>query len=296
MSYGFSQGAGAAAGLIAPPAPFRKPAESKKPALALAETESLTDLGNAQRFKRIFGHDLRWVPRWKRWMQWEGTHWADVEEEDVRKLAHQVSESLQDEAKTAGDSAARKALQEHARRAKSSKDISAMLKEARALLSASPDQFDADGYLYNVANGTLDFRAKDVASVFRPHRREDYVTKVVPVAWDRAAVCPRFNRFILQIFAGHQETADFVLRTMATCLVGDLVEQAYYLWFGKKGRNGKGALQRVLNSLTDPYRVTIDPKLFFADFKYDPNSPNSAVMALRGARLVIGSEMAKDDV
>lgn len=292
-------------GAAAPPSPINRISGIANPlrqALTAAtardlNAENLTDLGNAKRFVRTFRAELRWIPQWNRWLQWSGTHWADISDDEVRRLAQKVVERMATDAEQEANATRRTKLRTHANKAEASKNIQAMIKEAKPLLVGSADDFDRHSHLYNVENGTLDLSATRIEDVFRPHCREDYITKVVEgVSWYRDAVCPRFDRFLREIFAGDEETALFVLKTMATCLVGDLVEQAYYLWFGQKGRNGKGALQRILNRLAEPYRVTIDPRLFFASFKYDPNAPSSAVMSLRSARLVIGSEMSKDDV
>lgn len=277
-------------------APDDGPSGADDQVIELPLAERCTDLGNAKRFRTMFGDEVRWVPEWQRWLRWTGTHWAKVPAEEIRQLAYQVIDRMHQDVERVKSKTKRATLEAHAKRSEGTKYINAMISEAKGLLLATVDQFDRDGYLYNVANGTLNLRAKRIEDVFRSHSREDYITKMVAVEWDAAAQCPRFDKFLGEIFPHDGETAAYVLRTMATCLIGDLVEQSYFLWFGRRGRNGKGVLQRVLNALTEPYRVTIDPRLFFSSFKYDPNAPSSAIMSLRDARLVIGSEMEKEDL
>ena len=43
--------------------------------------------------------------------------------------------------------------------------------------------------LFNCLNGTLDLRTGQL----RPHRREDLITKMAPVAYNPDADCPRWN-------------------------------------------------------------------------------------------------------
>jgi putative DNA primase/helicase len=258
--------------------------------------EGLTDLGNARRFARLFGADLRWVPEWNRWLRWLGTHWAPTAEDDVRQLTYRLSDHLREVACGTDDPVRRGALERHARTTESSRSINATVREAKTLLSCPAARFDRDGYLYNIRNGTLDLRATCLDEVFRPHRREDYITKLVPVRWTHHATAPRFERFLADVFPDDSDTAEYILKIMATCLVGDLVEQSYYLWWGRRGRNGKGVLQRILDALIGPYAVSVDPKVFFATTRHDANAANSAVMSLRDARLVSGSELSRDDV
>ena len=50
-------------------------------------------------------------------------------------------------------------------------------------ISVLPDELDADPFLLTVENGTLDLRSGQRC----PHRREDLITKLAPVAYDPAA-------------------------------------------------------------------------------------------------------------
>ena len=63
---------------------------------------------------------------------------------------------------------------------------------------ARATDLDANPYLLNVANGTVDFRTGEL----QPHRREDLITKLAPVEYDPNATCPRFLEFLDEIFDG----------------------------------------------------------------------------------------------
>ena len=52
--------------------------------------------------------------------------------------------------------------------------ISAMVKLAEPHLPITSDQLDADPWLLNCPNGTIDLRICEL----RPHRREDFCTKI----------------------------------------------------------------------------------------------------------------------
>jgi putative DNA primase/helicase len=58
-----------------------------------------------------------------------------------------------------------------------------MLALAQADLAIRPDQLDADPWLLNCPNGTLELRTGHL----RPHRREDFLTKMTAAPYDPAA-------------------------------------------------------------------------------------------------------------
>ena len=60
-----------------------------------------------------------------------------------------------------------------------------------------------------MANGTLDLRTGEL----RAHNRGDLLTKVAPVAYDPAALCPMWLAF-LGIMAGDKELISFLQRAV----------------------------------------------------------------------------------
>jgi len=73
----------------------------------------------------------------------------------------------------------------------SARGIAAMLTMAASEpgLPVQPDEFDADPWVLNVLNGTLNLRTGDL----REHRRADLITTIAPVAWDEKATCPKWE-------------------------------------------------------------------------------------------------------
>src|SRR4051794_10412604 len=80
----------------------------------------------------------------------------------------------------------------------SARRINAALDLARSEPSVPilPGQLDQDPMLLNCPNGAIDLRTGEL----RPHRREDYITKLCPTEYHAEAVCPTWIRFLASIF------------------------------------------------------------------------------------------------
>src|SRR5262249_36591228 len=53
--------------------------------------EPYTDLGNARRFIAKHGHNLRYVPQWKKWLIWDGTRWTV---DEINEITHVATETI----------------------------------------------------------------------------------------------------------------------------------------------------------------------------------------------------------
>jgi phage/plasmid-associated DNA primase len=54
---------------------------------------------------------------------------------------------------------------------------------------------DVDPWVLNYLNDTLDLHTDKL----RPHRREDLLSELAPVAYDGAALCPRWRSYLDRI-------------------------------------------------------------------------------------------------
>ncbi|WP_238613430.1 hypothetical protein [Candidatus Oscillochloris fontis] len=69
-----------------------------------------TDLGNAIRFRRLFGHTVCYVHTWGAWFVWNGTHWAKDDTGAIYQMARKVVRSIYAEAAQIEDTDARRTL------------------------------------------------------------------------------------------------------------------------------------------------------------------------------------------
>jgi P4 family phage/plasmid primase-like protien len=203
------------------------------------EAPHLTDQGNAVRMVRCFGKDLHHCHPWCKDLVWDGRRWLVDDTGEAQRMAKRTVRRIYEEAAAELDPDRRAALAEHAVSSESARAISAMIRLARSEpgVPVLPADLDSDLWLLNVQNGTLDLRSGQL----RPHRREDLLTKLCPTAFDPAAVCPLWERFLVDVFAGDGDVIGYVQRLCGYCLTGDVSEHLFPVFWGSGG-NGKGTL------------------------------------------------------
>ncbi|RJQ58019.1 MAG: hypothetical protein C4530_11440 [Desulfobacteraceae bacterium] len=113
----------------------------------------------------------------------------------------------------------------------------------------NPDEIhDAvDPMILNLQNGMLDIRTMEL-SPHAPH----YMSRVrLPVSYNKDAVCPLWEKTLLQIFEDDTEKIDVLMQFIGYCLYPKILFPAALFQIGA-GRNGKGTVEHVLvNMLGD---------------------------------------------
>ena len=149
----------------------------------------LTESGNASRLIDIANGRLRYVHKWGRWIVYRGGRW-DIDAGDalVTEQAKKVAKKLLAQAATMADSDERKRLFTWALKSESSGAVASMIRLARGdhRVLTQHDDLDADPYLLNVRNGTIDLRS----GTLRPHNPGDLLTMQAPVKFDAMAKAP----------------------------------------------------------------------------------------------------------
>lgn len=222
--------------------------------------EHFTDLGNSKRLVRQHGENLRFTDS-HGWLVWTGTHWERDRQDRVFVLGRQTVARMYAEAAGVEDSKSREALAKFALASESRKRLADMV----ALASSDPavrvpaEAFDRDTWALNVQNGTLDLRT----GTLRAHDRDDLISRVCPVVFDREAEAPRFLAFLSEVMGGDDELAEFLQRAVGHSLTGDISERALFLLYGT-GCNGKSTFLHVIRGLLGEYSVHVRPETILA--------------------------------
>lgn len=251
---------------------------------------SWSDLGNARRLMAQHGADLRFNHLNKEWYYWTGKCWAvDNCGETVRRAKATVESIYEEALESEWESDQRKNLFKFALKSESAGRVAGMLNlvQSEPGMPVLPPDFDADPWLFNVANGTIQLKTGEL----QPHRREDMLTCLSPVAYDPAAECPVFEKFLYQIMGDNQRMVDFLWLSLGYALTGDCREQCFWMFWGS-GNNGKGTLIDVLIAIFGSYWMNISTETLLA--KENPGSQiRSDVARLDGPRLVTAAEIDK---
>lgn len=255
----------------------------------------LTDLGNAERLKRRLG-GVRYVPEMGFFLCSGGT-WEFDKYDLVRQNAHNVTYALielgesmtvrtTDEtgAMTLTQSPEGKKVQAHGERSQSSRQIDTMVKELAVMPGVPIDADSMDGKHDKLAfrNGVVDLRTGKLL----PHDPSLLLTKCLPYDFDPDAECPRWDRFLSEIFPTDPDLPPYMQRLIGYGITGDTAEQCFAILWGT-GANGKSVLTDTLTEVFRPITVTTP----FSTFEEKPNGgiPND-IASLKGARLVMASE------
>lgn len=220
-----------------------------------------TDLGNAERFVAACRDFVRFdVPR-DSWLVWDARRWRPDSTGLAMRYAKRVMRRTQHLAVHHGD----KALLRHALASEGRRRLLDLLALASTELPlvVTPDQLDADPWVFNVENATVDLRA----GTPRAQAPVDLITKVAPVTFDATATCPRWEAFLARIMGGRADLITYLQRIAGCALVGLGGLKTLFVFYGD-GDNGKTTFVNVLLALLGPYSMTANAKTFLTASDY----------------------------
>ncbi len=234
----------------------------------------------AYRFAARYAGRLLHVPNFG-WYVWDGKRWApDEKGAATRAVIATLKRALAD---SYGDPQLRKDV----RRCEASAGIRGVLDIAGNLdaFVAAASELDADPYLVNCANGTLDLRSLQL----RPHDPTDQITKVTAGAYRPGETGTGAWAEFLQQVLPDEDVRAFLQRVVGVALLGKVVEHVLPILTGT-GANGKGVFYGALLHALGDYAAPAEPELFTSKEGAHPVGQ----MDLFSRRLVVVSESDKN--
>lgn len=247
----------------------------------------LSDVGNGRRLATFYKHRIRYCSEQKTWMIYDGRRWQPDRTCRIEYLAKSVSGLIEAGIREDMEEDQIKRIRDWSFRSQSAAHQAAAIRMARSEHSLGipcrADDFDRDGMLLNVRNGTLDLTTGEL----RPHRPEDHITRLAPVDFDPNATCPRWDQFVLEIMNDNEELVDFLGRMVGYAATGVQREHVMAVLYGG-GRNGKTLFLDLISHMLGDYANGIDTELLLA--QTDPQHP-TGLTELEGRRFVFAEEI-----
>lgn len=246
------------------------------------ESYACSDTGNAERFVDQHGTEVRFCRAFGKWFVWQGERWGEDLTDEVLRRTKTTVRSIVKEAELE-EGARRSELLRWAAKSEESGRRSAIIQLVRGEegIGVTPERFDSDPWLLNVANGTVDLRTGKL----RPHRKEDLCTKLAPTVYDESATCPTFDAFLEQILPD-ADVRSFMQRFFGYSLTGVIREHVLPICWGSGG-NGKGTLFEAVHAVLGDYARTVQAELLMA--RRGEAHPTDRAQ-LMGLRLAFASE------
>jgi putative DNA primase/helicase len=259
-------------------------AGSVDPGVDLVDGFRPTDGGNADRLMARHGEHLRHVAIWRKWLVWDGTRWR-VDHGDRRILARarDVVAHLLKVAADATNAEERKQIVKFALKTDAAKALRALVDVAASSpgVLVDHDELDADGWLLNLPNGTLDLRTGHLSG----HDPGDLLTLMAGAALE-AAPAPIFTAFVEQVLPD-PAVRRYVQSRLGAALAGVVGEHELNIAIGA-GANGKTTLFSIVHAVMGDY-ATVAPKSLLISSRHEHHPTDRTALFRR--RLAYAGEI-----
>jgi len=157
------------------------------------------------------------------------------------------------------------------------------------------DILNTNKYLIGFNNGVYDFNSMQ----FRKGKYYDYISMTVDYEYfDNTSNYfikekeNKLNNFLQEIQPDDKQLK-YLLKILASCLVGENVDHIFTVLLGK-GRNGKSKLNDLLAVTFGNYYSSFNTKLLTRP-RTDANTPDPNILSMKNVRIIVGSEPEKND-
>lgn len=240
--------------------------------------EDYSDVGQAEVLAKYFASELRYSPA-THYIRYVDNHWKETES-GAQAVAHELTRRQLEEANveimkalvrmdecgaqeildTASSKKKAASLMNDEQtealealnaantyraftmRCRESKNVSAVLKEARPMLEMSPNELDADPYLLCTPNATYDLR-KGIKGA-REHSPDDFITKMTAVSPGTKGD-KLWNDALNLFFCRDRLLIEYVQINCGIAIIGMVLVEALFIALGI-GRNGKSTFWNVI--------------------------------------------------
>lgn len=262
------------------------------------------ETGNADRLSQRYGDDLAHCEQREGYMVWTGKVWRFDKFVLSERMAEETMREALSDAGNITDDKARGLFLKFVSGSLSRKGLANMAHLAKKKVrQVDTTDFDKDPFLLNCHNGTIDLRRGEL----RPHRKDDLLSKLIPLDYDPAAKCPLFLRTLYRIMGDSPDATEAEVETAGRlvaylqrlfgCAATGKPEKLLVVFYGPTGDNGKTTLLTIINKALGDKEYTAQVNI--ESLMVDPkgagmsNAVNSDLSDLQGCRFVFSSEVER---
>lgn len=223
------------------------------------------------------------------WYVYDGKVWQPDENAlAVAELAKHLADLLYTFALQIRDEDTRNRYIKRVQKLQMRKNRKTMVEDAKSVHPIRMSAFDANVYLLNLENGTLDLRTLE----FHEHDPKDFITKISHITYDPNASCPRWIQFVDEVMVGRKAVGRYLQKAIGYSLSGDTSLECLFIMFGPTTRNGKTTTIETILRVMGEYGRSAKPDMLATNyFRGQSNGSSDDVARLAGARFVGISEM-----
>lgn len=246
--------------------------------------ENRTDSGNAFKFASMFSDRVRFDHRRGRWLVWDKHRWIDDKGKTVKLLAIEMARARQSESIGIEDHKSRIAEFKWAMSSEGKSKIEACIDLAKSMkpIADLGGVWDRNPMLLSCNNGIIEL----TTGKLRDGKPEDSITMSTNIDYDGEAVCPKWQKFVSEIFFDDKEIVHYVQKALGYSITGMTKEQVAFFCFGS-GANGKSVLFKTISGVLGDYAHDAPSSLFQRNAF---NTSTNDVAATEFKRFLVSSE------
>jgi putative DNA primase/helicase len=253
------------------------------PAVPFARSDS----GNAEYFSEQYAGELLYDHHAGQWFQWDKHHWKPDTTQEVIRLAKQAMRQRQADGLGIVNEATRRDELKWSAQSESAARLFSLVQLAQSShgMKVAGNEWDMNPMLLGVKNGVVDL----ATGLLRDGDPGDMISCVAPVVYDPRATCPRWERFIAEIFRPYPEIAAYIQRVMGYTLTGLTTEHVMWIFYGV-GSNGKSTFLETLKKNVFGDKSGLSATIPFPSDSKSDSEENYAKATLARARIITASE------
>lgn len=249
------------------------------------------DAGDCDFFLEVFGKFIKYNTDTDKYYYWTGRLWREDNENRMALWAQTAMRYRRDytlkKLKKKSSVKNGEQLKKFANGCCNQRSIKAVIEGCKSLVACKDTIFDTKSHLLNVLNGTVDLRN----GVLKPHKLENYITKMCPFMYSEGVKSELFKKFLKQTFEDNS-LIDYVQRLLGYCITGETKEQVVHFFVGN-GANGKSTLLSLVQHILNEYAGVIPAKVLTSIEK--AGAASSEIAQLPHKRMVCCSELNCSD-